>query len=315
MDSTSRTSPGATSRPLGFLACGAAGALWGTGFFFGKIALREVSVGHMLLYRFLFAVLAIVPLSFRRDDPDKAAWTRRDWTLLGVSAFFGIPLQFLVQFKGLSLTTLSHAALMIGTLPVILAVAAAIVFHERLDAAGWGALVASTIGACLIALGGHGNGQATLTGDALVVASLIIALVWILGNKELLSRHGTFAVSSRSLVVGTIMMAIWVCLQYGMPPVHGISAKAWASLAASGLLCTAATTILWNWGMTQVPASQAAIFLNMEPVIGSLLGVWVFHERLGTAAWLGGALIVGSAVVLTTRSNGGAEAAALAPLE
>ena len=39
-------------RALGFLACAAAGTLWGTGFFFGKIALREVSVGHMVLYRF-----------------------------------------------------------------------------------------------------------------------------------------------------------------------------------------------------------------------------------------------------------------------
>ena len=33
--------------------------------------------------------------------------------------------------------------------------------------------------------------------------------------------------------------------------------KAWLALAASGILCTATTTLLWNWGMTQVPASQA----------------------------------------------------------
>ena len=90
-------------------------------------------------------------------------------------------------------------------------------------------------------------------------------------------------------------------LQYGLPPVRGISAAAWGASAASGLLCTASTTLLWNWGMTQVPASQAGVFLNMEPVIGSLLGVFAFHEHLGTAAWIGGAVIVCSAVLLTTR--------------
>jgi drug/metabolite transporter (DMT)-like permease len=299
------------SRSMGLAACAAAGALWGTGFFFGKIALREVSVGHMVLYRFLFAVLPMLALARGRGD----RWTRRDWATLTVAAFFGVPLQFLVQFYGLSLTTLSHAALMIGTMPVILALAAAVVLHERMDKVGWAALAGSTLGACLIALGGHTHGGSSLKGDLLIVASLVIALVWILGNKDLLNRHRTLEVSARSLIVGTIMMLLWVCLQYGPPPVHGISCKVWVSLAASGLLCTASTTVLWNWGMTQVPASEAGIFLNMEPVIGSLLGVLVFHEQLGVFAWLGGALIVGSAAVLTARSPAAAEAAAMAPVE
>ena len=40
--------------------------------------------------------------------------------LLG-AAFLGVPVQFLVQFYGLSLTTVSHAALMVGAGPVVLA--------------------------------------------------------------------------------------------------------------------------------------------------------------------------------------------------
>ena len=286
-----------TSRPLGFLACAAAGSLWGTGFFFGKIALREMSVGHMVLYRFLFAMPVALPVALRR----RSTWSRRDWTILAVSALVGIPLQFLVQFQGLSLTTVAHASLMVGTMPVVLAATAAIFLHERLDALGWSALAASTAGACLIALAGDGGGGASLLGDLLVVASLIIALVWILGNKDLLKRHDALAVSARSLVLGTVMLAAWVCLRDGLPPMRSVTPHAWAALAASGLLCTAATTALWNWGLTQVPASQAGVFLNLEPVIGSGLGVWMFRERLGPAAWAGGGLIVGSALVLTLR--------------
>jgi len=289
-----------TSRPLGFLACASAGALWGSGFYFGKIALREISVAHMVLYRFLFALPAVLPLARNRDG---ARWTRNDWMLLTLAAFFGIPLQFLVQFKGLSLTSLSHAALMIGTLPVILAGAAAIVLKERLNATAWCALVASTTGACLIALGGHADGRSSFAGDALIVASMFIALVWLLGNKKLLERHSALQLSARSLFVGTSILLVWTVAMNGLPPVHGVSTKAWMALAASGLLCTAATTILWNWGMTQVPASQGGIFINLEPVIGSVLGVTLLHEQLGVVGWVGGALIVGSAIVLSTRSE------------
>src|SRR5579871_2908275 len=99
------------------------------------------------------------------------------------------------------------------------------------------------------------------------------------------------------------MLLVWVPLRYGAPPVAHVSLKAWLALAASGVLCTATTTLLWNWGMTQVPASQAGVLLNMEPLIGSLLGVLVLGVRLGPSAWVGGGLILTAAVTLTTRST------------
>jgi drug/metabolite transporter (DMT)-like permease len=55
--------------------------------------------------------------------------------------------------------------------------------------------------------------------------------------------------------------------------------------------------------MTQVPASQAGVLLNMEPLIGSLLGVLILHETLGPSARLGGFLILAAALVITTRSR------------
>lgn len=287
------------SKALGFGACAAASALWGCGFFFGKIAMREMSVGHMVLYRFGFAVLAMVPLLV--THPPK--FNRKEWAVLLFASFLGVPVQFLLQFYGLSLTTVSHAALMVGTMPVILAVGATLWAHERMDLVGWLALAGSTCGAALIALGHVPGGGSSLTGDLCVVLSLAIALFWILANKQLMERQSAIAVTVYGQAAGTAMLLVWVPLQYGIPPVAGISWKAWVALAASGFLCTAATTLLWNWGMTQVPASQAGVLLNMEPLIGSLLGVLVLGERLGPSAWAGGALILLSAATLTTRSK------------
>jgi drug/metabolite transporter (DMT)-like permease len=288
-------------RALGFAACAMASCFWGCGFFFGKIALAEMSFAHMVLYRFLFAMPALLPLLVTH----RPGLSRREWGLLAVASFFGVPLQFLIQFYALSITTVSHAALMVGTMPVILAVGAALFAHERMDLVGWMALAGSTCGAGLIALGAgsHAKGGATLEGDLLVVVSLLIALSWILINKELMERHSHVVVTAYGLALGTLMLMVWVPVRYGMPPVSGVSVKAWLALAGSGVLCTATTTLLWNWGMTQVPASQAGVLLNMEPLIGSVLGVFVLGERLGPSAWVGGGLILASAITLTTRSK------------
>src|ERR1700722_12502301 len=141
--------PGHRNRKvLGFAACTAAGSLWGCGLFFGKVELAEMSVGHMVLYRFAFAALALLPLLV--THPPK--FNRREWGVLLLASFLGVPVQFLLQFYGFSLTTVSHASLMVGTMPVILAVGAAIFAHERMDKLGWAALVGSTVGAALIAL-------------------------------------------------------------------------------------------------------------------------------------------------------------------
>jgi drug/metabolite transporter (DMT)-like permease len=288
-------------RALGFAACALASTLWGCGFFFGKIALVEMSFAHMVLYRFLFGIVLLVPLLV--THPPKL--NRKEWGLLLAASFLGVPVQFLLQFYALSITTVSHAALMVGTMPVILAVGATVFAHERMDRVGWAALAGSTCGAGLIALGGgvHPAGGASLMGDLLVVVSLAIALFWILLNKQLMERHSHVVVTVYGLFLGTAMLMVWVPIQYGMPPVAGVSLKAWIALAASGVLCTASTTLLWNWGMTQVPASQAGVLLNMEPLMGSLLGVFVLGERLGPSAWIGGGLILASAVTLTTQSK------------
>ena len=66
--------------------------------------------------------------------------------LLLISAALGVPVQILIRFHGLDHTTVSHASLMVGSMPVLLAAAAAFKEGERLDWIGWVALVGSTSG-------------------------------------------------------------------------------------------------------------------------------------------------------------------------
>jgi drug/metabolite transporter (DMT)-like permease len=259
----------------------------------------------MVFYRFLFATLGMVPLMRR------PGLNRKEWGLLLLASFLGIPVQFLLQFWGLSLTTVSHAALMVGTMPVILALGATIFTHERLDWKGWLALAGSTSGVALITLSGthsHTANGPSLTGDMLVVLSLAIALGWILLNRHLMQGHSALVVTAYGILSGFLMLAVWVSVVDGPPPIHGISARVWFALIASGLLCTAATTFLWNWGIHKVPASRAGVFLNIEPALGSILGVELLGDRLGPAAWLGGALIITAAIILTTTGHTDTEA-------
>lgn len=295
--------PEAGGRGMAFLALAAAGCAWGTGFYFAKVALTEMGVGHMLLYRFAFGCLGLLPVAFRL----RSAPRRPDIPLFLIAAALYIPIQFLVQFEGLARTTVSHASLMVGTLPLTLATAAVIFTHERLDRTGWSMIVVSTIGAILIVLQAHnGNGAdggPTLLGDLLVLVSLFAGVAWVLVTQRVMHRgHGYSSAAMTVYVVflGTIMLAAWVFITDGPPPVH-LSIHVWLALAAQGLLATTAATLLWNWGLRRVPAARAGIFVNFEPVVGSILGVTLLNESLGPAAIAGGVLIIGAATVFSLR--------------
>jgi drug/metabolite transporter (DMT)-like permease len=303
---------------LGYSACCVASCLWGTGFYFSRLALNEMSVEYMVLYRILFACLGVLPVAL----VCRVRLSGAEWRTLLLSAAFGIPISCLLQFGGLARTTVSHASLMVGAMPVMLGAAAALFApqgstEERLGRLGWLALCASSVGAALITLGGShgagGRGQPSLVGDLLVLLSLVAALAWILLSKKLMLSHSPAAVSAYTILLGGAMLLPWVMGSWiisplthahvASPPFAGISTTAWTALAVAGLLCTATTTLLWNWGIHHVPASRAGVFLNIEPMLGSFLGVRLLGEHLGPYAWVGGGLILSAALALTTRGH------------
>jgi drug/metabolite transporter (DMT)-like permease len=157
------------------------------------------------------------------------------------------------------------------------------------------------------------HGEPTLTGDLLIVVSLFTALSWILLSKKLMLTHSPPVVTAYTILSGTVMLVIWTLGPWLLSPLtHArvapmpfahLSLTAWVASAIAGLFCTATTTLLWNWGIHHVPASRAGVFLNIEPALGSWLGVKMLGEHLGPYAWAGGGLILAAAVALTTRGH------------
>lgn len=284
------------------IALALAGCFWGTGFFFGKIDFREMTVSENATFRFLFACIPLLPFAFKKAAIFRER-NRRDIWLFAVATVIGFPVQFLIQFKGLELTTVSHASLIVGTLPVLVAVASVAFLHERLNRLEWAILLLSPIGAGLIAISSrtmHAAGP-TLAGDLLVMLSMVAAAIYILLSKHLLRKYGPVEITVWMILIGTGLLVLW---SEAVDPLRfHFSPEIWAAAAAQGLIATAAAYLCWNWGLARVPASRAGVFLNLEPLVGTCLGVAILHEVLGAMALLGGAMILGPAVYFSRRSN------------
>jgi drug/metabolite transporter (DMT)-like permease len=59
-----------------------------------------------------------------------------------------------------------------------------------------------------------------------------------------------------------------------------------------GVVITALGYAAWNYALERVAAPRVAIFLNIQPLAGALLGAWWLGEALSIFTAAGGALIL-----------------------
>jgi drug/metabolite transporter (DMT)-like permease len=292
-----------TSRRIGERAALAAivvaCAVWGSSFLFAKVALEELAIGHLVLWRFLIAAAVLVPLVSRRGLP-----RRSDLPRFALSGLLGVPLTFLPQFEGLARTTVASASLLVGTGTPLLALAGAILRHERPGTRGWIAVALSCLGLAIM-VGLPGPGRSWL-GDGLVFVSMVTTTAWVLVLMPLVGRYGGLVASAWTVTLGGIFQ-IPVAWLDG-PPALPSSMLVWGALLGLGVACTAGSYALWNLGLERVPASRAGVYLNLEPVVGAALGVLLLHESVTAGLLAGGGLVLGASLLASIPARGPARA-------
>ena len=271
------------------LAMVAACTIWGTSFALGKIALHDLSVPQLILMRFLLASLVLLPLLLR----ERPRLTRRDVPLLFLTGILAVPVTFLLQFYGLAMTTVTRASLIIGTAPPLMALAGMVFFGERSGMRVWMAVALSLAG--IAAISGSPGAGGSWVGDGLVFLSIVTSVAWVLIMKRVSQRLTALTATGAMLVFGTLALFPVALLDGGFPRLD-LPLDVWLSVIGLGVLCTALAFVLWNWGLERTSAARGGLFLNIEPVVGALLGIGLLGDSFGAGVVLGGSLIIGAAL-------------------
>jgi O-acetylserine/cysteine efflux transporter len=207
----------------------------------------------------------------------------------------------LVQNAGITRTSVSHAALLIGATPVLVALMAAARERRLGPPAAWTGFAVSFAGVALVAAGGGGG--ASLSGDGLVLASLGISAAFVVAQPRLLEGRDPVAVSAVQLLAAAVAaLPVAVLTEGPPPPVAGPGGPGAAVLAAAAglaLLGTLGANTLFAYGQARVAAETAGAFVNLEPLVGAAAGAAVFGDPVGAAQAAGAAAIL-AGIALST---------------
>jgi O-acetylserine/cysteine efflux transporter len=272
-----------TNRRRALAALIAAGLLWGTTVPLSKLALQWLPPGWLAFVRFALAASILLAASPRRAV--RAACT----PLVLASGAAGYGGSVVVQNTGISRTSVTHAALLIGATPVLVAVIAALWHRTVARPVAWAGFALSLAGVGLIT-GGQGGG-ATALGDGLVLLSLLLSAGFTVAQVRMLPGRDPVALTAVQFLGAALATLPFSMATEGLPaaPHHLGVVLATLALVAAGTLLP---FTLFAYGQTWVSAEVAGAFLNIEPLVGAVAGIILFGDPAGPVQVAGGLAII-----------------------
>lgn len=289
------------TRLIGYLYLTAAMAGVGSTVIASRIAAGGLPPFTATALRFLIAT----PLLLALMRIQRARWPRvstRDAILLVVQAAAGGVGYTVLLIGGTKLSSPIDAGVMLGTLPAMSPLIAAVVLRERQTPRDWCAAALATAGVLTVTFApGHAMPSLrTLAGNALVLAAVACEAVFILLNRRLSTPLSPLALSAAMSGLGFVLALVPAAFEWHALA-NGWTLGAVGAIAYYALVPTVLGYVCWYAGSARTSGTEAALFTAVAPVSAVLFAVALFGETLGGTQVLGVALVVAAMLVGATR--------------
>lgn len=271
------------------LALLAAMLLWASSFVALKVAFRGFDPMAVIFGRMAVGSLGFL-LLWRR--PWSVPWRRRDLKYVAFMALCEPCLYFLFEARALELTSASQAGMVTALLPPMVAVAAGVFLKERVTGRMLAGFALAGAGVCGLSLGARvsGDAPAPLAGNALEFLAMVCATGYTVTLRSLTARISPLLLTGMQALVGALFFLPFLLFSPAPFPVRPDPLAA-AAVVYLGLAVTLGAYGLYNFGVSRVPASRAAAFVNLIPVFAVALGWLLLGDRFTPAQWGASALV------------------------
>jgi O-acetylserine/cysteine efflux transporter len=278
-------------RRRALIALTLAGSTWGLTLPLSAIALHSVPPAWLASFRFGVAALLLALVAGRENLRAALDAKVLGWGALGYAGVI------VLQGEAIERTSVSHAAVLGGSVPVLVVAMAMARGGRRPSPAVVLGLLGALAGATLIA--GAGGGHASLEGDALVLLASVLSALYIVAQPRLLGGRTPVALTSVQMGAASILTLPLALFAEPAPHVHGSALLAIVGLVVIGSLLP---FTLYAWGQTRVHSEVAGAFLNLEALVGGVLGILAFHDPCGVQQTLGMSLMLAGIMLVVIKA-------------
>ena len=256
-------------------------------------------VGGSTILFWLVWLFTRLPETVRNEKIDRADFPRIIW-----AAFFGVALNMLSFFKGLSLTTPISASVIMVSTPMIVLVLSAIIIKERIRKRMVFGIVLGLVGTAFLILYGKsvGNGTNASLGNFLVFVNASSYGLYLVLIKKLMDKYNAFTFVKWVYLIGFFMV-----LPFGWDEFEAVN---WAFLPIDiywkigfvVVFSTFLTYLLNLLSMKELKPTTIAVFVYLQPVFATIFAISLGKDEL-TLVKIISAIFIFTGVYLVTQKK------------
>ena len=218
---------------------------------------------------------------------------RRDYLDFTVCAFFGVALNMLAFFKGLSLTSAINASVLMLLSPIMVVIYTAIGTRSSIKAQVIGGILISFIGAALLVnVGSFSLNSAGLRGDLLIMlnaASFAFHLYYV---ARLLKKYKATTVTAFMFMIGFLFVIPVGYSDFISTDWSAMDEKAVFALIFVVVFVTLINYILNVWAVQRSSSTLAGSYIYLQPLLATLIAIGLGMDILTWEKAAFGLLIV-----------------------
>lgn len=276
-----------------------AGICWGViSVFIKGLTSFDYDSFDIMCFRSWASVVLMFIFFLMRDRSLLKIKLRDIWMFIG-TGIFSLTFFSYCYFTSIVKSGAAVAVVLLYTSPIFVMLMSAVVFKEKITLKKIVALILTFIG-CVLVAGLIG------TGSRLSMGALLLGLGAGFGYA-LYSIFAGFAVKKYSSLTVTFYTFLFsgITLPIFRNPVAligSVSLQVIPWIVGTSIICTVLPYLCYTWGLGKMEAGKAAVLVTVEPLVGAIIGILIYHEDANLFKLLGIVLIF-SAVILLSLPN------------
>ena len=275
--------------------------IWAGNFPAGKIALEVISPLSLIALRTLIGAIMLTVIG-RNSTPNWGAALRADFRSTLILTPTGVVSSGILFYFGLKMTTASNAGLISASTPIWVTLLSWIFISERFGLINVGGVLLSFAGLVVIICQGSLDtllNRSFNLGDLLILIGQLNWAIFTVYGRIVLARRSAIAATASAYLTGAVILFPLMFLESPLALVPRLSPT--VLLAAAYLCILSPLSNFWySKALAKVSPHQAAVFMNLMPIIVLLFSALVLGERI-TSVQIVGTMMVISGVIVTTR--------------
>lgn len=291
-----------TGQKQAHLAIFFANLIYGANFSIARIAMPQfISPSGFIMLRVIFATVLFIVLD--RVSPSTRPLEKKDVFRFIQLGLFGVAINQLLFFEGLSRTSNINAALIMTSTPILVTGMAFLLLKDRLSLIQSAGILLGLSGAITLILQyKHASGSPTAYGDLMVLLNAASYALFMVRAKPMMKKYGTIQVIKWTFIFGTVFV-----IPFGAPELQRVSwadftFAAWFSVAFVLLFTTFAAYLLNTFGLKHLSPSVVSYYIYLQPIFATLISRFITNEMVTSVQIIACVLIFAGVYLVNKRS-------------